>query len=72
MDSTSYEHGRSGIAPGPNTDMDSYMEGKRAAEERNRVPIDGAAFTLLLTSPLLFTVFPVWGLSLYVAGGGVW
>jgi len=71
MDSTSYEHGRSGIAPGPNTDMDSYMEGKRAAEQRNNVPIDGAAFTLLVTSPFLFTIYPVWGLSLYVAGGGV-
>ena len=36
-----------------------------------KVEIDGAAFTLLLTSPLLFTVFPVWGLSLWAAGFGV-
>jgi len=71
MDTTSWEHGRLGVPPGPNTDMDSYMAGKQAAEQRNTVPIDGAAFTLLLTSPLLFTVYPVWGLSLYVAGGAV-
>jgi hypothetical protein len=48
------------------------MAGKQAAQDRERLPIDGAAFTLLLTSPLLFTVFPVWGLSLYAAGGGVY
>jgi len=35
-----------------------------------KVEVDGAAFTLLVTSPLLFTVFPVWGLSLYAVGGG--
>ena len=35
-----------------------------------KVEINGVAFTLLLTSPLLFTVFPVWGLSLYAVGGG--
>lgn len=34
-----------------------------------KVEVDGAAFTLLLMSPLLFTVYPVWGLSLYAAVG---
>jgi hypothetical protein len=37
-----------------------------------KVEVDGSAFTLLITSPLLFTVFPVWGASLWVAGGGVY
>jgi len=71
MDTTSHEHGRLGIPPGPNTNMDDYLAGKRAAEDRKNAPIDGAGFTLLVMSPLLFTVFPVWGLSLYAAGGGV-
>jgi hypothetical protein len=30
-----------------------------------KVSVDGAAFTLFLTSPLLFTIYPVWGHSLY-------
>ena len=72
MDTTSHEHGRLGIPPGPNTNMDDYMAGQRAAEERKNAPINGAGFTLLVMSPLLFTVFPVWGLSIWVAGVGVY
>ena len=72
MDLTSHEHGRLGIPPGPNTNMADYLAGQRAAEDRKHAPVDGAGFTLLVMSPLLFTVFPVWGLSLWVTGIGVY
>jgi len=71
MSWASWLDGYRGSPAGPNTDMDSYMTGQQAARDRNSAPIDGAGFTLLVTSPLLFTVFPAWGLSLYAASGGV-
>ena len=63
MDWKSYEDGRLGLGVGPNTDMDSYMEGKRARESKTAVP--GVAFTLLIVAPFLFLVYPALGLTIY-------
>jgi hypothetical protein len=62
MDWKSYEDGKLGIPPGPNTDMDSYMAGKQGGEMKTGVP--GVAFTILIMAPFLFLVYPVLGLSL--------
>jgi hypothetical protein len=62
MDLTSYEDGKRGTPPGPNTDMDSYMAGKQASEAKTEVP--GVAFTILIMAPLLFLVYPVLGITL--------
>ena len=62
MDWKSYEDGKLGIPPGPNTDMDSYMAGKQGREMKTEVP--GVAFTILIMAPFLFLVYPVLGVAL--------
>ena len=69
MDGKSHDEGRLGGPVGINTDIDSYMEGRRSAESNTGVP--GAAFTILIVAPLLFLVYPVLGLTINVIFAGV-